>query len=424
MTVSVGPGAHPGDTEASSPPESAAQGDLLSMPSLLWPSPSVATVGRPNARSAGAPVAEFLVIPSAARPRLLVPARPRRAAAAAVRRYSDGVSRFDQVTRRVLSLALGTGIVHRTFRDRVVISGAAGSSATDSIESYLREVLGQDLVVSLAVGPVRANRKPVLQVLSPSGATLGYAKVGHNALTRQLVRDEAMALRTLADARLSTTRVPELLHHGQWRDFEVLVLSALPTGSLRRRSFAPPLRAMREIAAVGHNHETPLGESTYYQRLLAAADELSLTGPGGALHGVLELVAKHADQPLSFGTWHGDWTPWNMSWQRDSVLLWDWERFDDEVPLGFDVLHFRIQSLLRHHGPDNRHAVGPDFAGSADALLRQFGLPAADTSLVTVLYLLSIYLRYASDADGDGGDQLRALAAWVLSQLEEQGRRL
>jgi hypothetical protein len=113
-----------------------------------------------------------------------------------------------------------------------------------------------------------------------------------------------------------------------------------------------------------------------------------------------------------------------MSWQRDEVLLWDWERFDDEVPLGFDVLHFRIQSLLRRHGQDNRHEVGPEFARSADALLREFGLSALDTSLVTTLYLLSIYLRYAGDADGDGGDHLRGLAAWVLSQLEEHGRRL
>jgi hypothetical protein len=400
------------------------RGDLLSAPSLLWPHPAQATICRSDHPADGEQLAEFIVIPNATQPRLLVPASPRRAAAAAVRRYSDGVSRRDQFTRQMLSFALRTGIAHLSVRDRVVITQPAGlPHATESIEDYLSDLLGHKLVVSLGVGPLRANRKPVLQLLAPSGATLGYAKVGHNSLTRQLVRDEADALRQLSAAPLAKTSVPSVLHSGQWRGLEVLVLSALPTGSPRRRRDKPPLQAMHEIAGLDAENVSPLGESAFWSRTLTRLHEVR-PAVDPPLNEVVKQIEKWAETPVRLGAWHGDWTPWNMSWQGDTVLLWDWERFGHDVPVGFDPLHFRIQSLLRAHGPGERTKAGVEFAGQARTLLHDFGVPAEQSQLITVLYLLSIYLRYAGDARGEAGEHLRPLSAWVLSQLVDHGRRL
>ena len=57
------------------------------------------------------------------------------------------------------------------------------------------------MVVSLRIGPPRANRKPVLELLSPGGEVLGFAKVGVTGLTRELVRAEAAALDVLGAGR-------------------------------------------------------------------------------------------------------------------------------------------------------------------------------------------------------------------------------
>ena len=87
--------------------------------------------------------------------------------------------------------------------------------------------------MSVHVGAPRANRKPVLQLLSPDGTTLGFAKLGVNRLTRRLVRAETSALVTLRYLRLSTVDTPRVLHTGRWRGHQVLVQEALPTWERR-----------------------------------------------------------------------------------------------------------------------------------------------------------------------------------------------
>ena len=48
--------------------------------------------------------------------------------------------------------------------------------------------------MSLYLSPARANRKPVLQLLTPQGQAAGFAKIGTNQLTRELVTAEYEAL--------------------------------------------------------------------------------------------------------------------------------------------------------------------------------------------------------------------------------------
>ena len=50
---------------------------------------------------------------------------------------------------------------------------------------------------------------------------------------------------------------------------------------------------------------------------------------------------------VTFGGWHGDWGRWNMGMGDGVLQLWDWERYDPEVPVGFDGLH----SPRRASGP-------------------------------------------------------------------------
>ena len=94
---------------------------------------------------------------------------------------------------------------HGGARDRLLVQVPAG---TPTIESYLSEQLGQDIVVSLYLGSARANRKPILQLLTPEGGTFGYAKIGVNQLTKVLVGAERDALVRLYEADMSGLKVP------------------------------------------------------------------------------------------------------------------------------------------------------------------------------------------------------------------------
>src|SRR3982751_4740885 len=156
---------------------------LTEVLNLLYP-PPCRTDGSP-----GTPIAEYLGVPDARRPRLLVPSTSRRVAAAAVRRYAEPQSRAARLKRDAVVAALRTGAAGVLLRDRIKVTGPF----SQSIDGYLSEALGRELSVSVHIGPARANRKPVLQLIGPEGDTVGFGKLGVGSLPRTLVQAEARA---------------------------------------------------------------------------------------------------------------------------------------------------------------------------------------------------------------------------------------
>ncbi|MER7275402.1 hypothetical protein ABT369_13170 [Dactylosporangium sp. NPDC000244] len=356
---------------------------------------------------------EYLVIPNARKPRLLVPADDRRVAAAAVRRYAEPQSRLARLKRDAVVAALRTGLSGLLLRDRLTLS-----PAEDTIDTYLGRHLGDGLRLSVHIGPARANRKPVLQLLDGDGRTLAFAKLGTSALTRELVRAEAAALSTVGAAGLTQTRVPDALHAGQWGEHEVLVQSALPVWQPRVALTAPRLAgAMLEVARCCGTSHGRLDGSGYWNRLRARLDAVADHAEGAALRTAAERVARAAgDVELHFGSWHGDWSPWNMAAVADGVLVWDWERFTPGVPIGYDGLHHALQ-LGIGRSPSAGQAVNELVAAAPDLLL-PFGVVHRQAVEVTaLLYLIDLATRYVTDRQAEAGARLGVLGSWLLPVL-------
>jgi hypothetical protein len=383
---------------------------------LIWPAPGTAVVR------------EFILVPSAAKPRIALPARAPRAAADVVRKYSQGLGTGEYLSRSVLGRLLGVrpvyAVVSALLRDRLRIVAAA-----ESLEQHLAELLGQDVLLGISVGPSRANRKPVLQVVTPAGKTLAYVKVGISPLTRSLVNGEAEALAAYwgaeADAETGpetgpetcTVRAPRVLHHGDWRDLEILVLEAIRPQhagilSHRKRRAEEPLAAMREFGErLGVTHDRLTGNK-FWRRIAATPDELDDARQAETYAGTVKRVeAEYAGATVEFGCWHGDWTPWNMVWDADRVLLWDFERFSTDVPRGFDLAHYRLQTRLLRGGED-----------AAEQLIALPGWTGAegsnDPALVAAAYLLELARRWALAAQVPEGEPLRRRTQWLFGQLE------
>src|SRR6266496_3268558 len=239
---------------------------------LLWPSPATVTLGGTVPGRTGTPgqrrgqEREFILLLGSSRPRLLIPAAAA-PGAAAVRGYGEPGSAGARLGARALSLTLACGIGGAVLRRRIRVCAPAGA---DTIESFLRVALGADVLVSLYLGPARANRKPVLQLLSPQGQPAGFAKIGTSPLTRALVQAECDALIRLGRAGLSGVTVPEVLHFGEWRGLKVLVLSALPVRQRRRPVNGAALAAaMNSVACVGGLRREPLATGSYWPPLTA-----------------------------------------------------------------------------------------------------------------------------------------------------------
>jgi hypothetical protein len=357
---------------------------------------------------------EFVLIPGVRRVPLMVPA-DRALAAAAVRHYSSPLSPVARLVAHAVSAGLASGLGASVLPTRMRVQAPAG---TPTIETYLRDAVSQEVRVSMFLGPARANRKPVLQVLTPDGKPIGFAKVGVNPLTRDLVRTECAAVARLSRARFDEITVPPMLHYGDWRGLSVLLLSALPAWQ-RRHPVSPVrlARAMQEIACINGVERGPLLDGPYLQHLrdrLAKADE---SPERATLEGVLDVLAGHAGEMVfTYGAWHGDWAPWNMMNAGRRLLVWDWERFATGVPLGFDALHHWLQTEV---GPKRRDpfTAACGCIERAPQLLAPFQIPARQARVTALLYLAELATRYLVDRQAESGSRSGAPGTWLVPAL-------
>jgi hypothetical protein len=403
---------------------------------LLWPPPAVITLdgssrhmphfprtARPGSRNhANGGGGTFILVPGTRRLPLLVPATGR-AAAAAVRHYSTRGSPTVRLAAKGFSLCLAGGLGWVVPWAGVRIDAPPG---TDTIEAFLGDMVAQDIRLSMYLGPARANRKPVLLILTPAGDPVAFAKIGFNQLTCDLVRTERTSLIHLREAGLTQITVPRVLHHDRWRGLDVLVLSALPAG-LRSRPLPPAklTAAMSEVTRVGGLRSEPLGESKYLQCLrdrLAGADD----GPErAALQQALgDIVARAGDTVLTYGAWHGDWAPWNMANTDSGLLVWDWERFACGVPIGFDALHYQLQRQVAPGRRGDPMAAATQCPQRAAPLLAPFGVSAGKARLTAALYLAELATRYLVDRQAKAGARLGAPGDWLIPAVVAEVARL
>jgi hypothetical protein len=356
----------------------------------------------------------YRVLPSLDRPRLLVPAGSPRAAAAVLRYSAEATGRRAVLRRRLLATAFRVGIAGAVLRN-----GVAVREPERGLGSRLSTVLGTRAVLGVRLGPARANRKPVATVLRPDGGLLGYAKVGVNPLTGALVDTEARALARLAGIDLGRVTIPAVLHHGGWNGNPLLVQEPLPVWLPRAvRRVDAERAAMVSVARCLGTRVIPYDGSAYSDRLSAHVRDLDADEDTRRLSAVLDTVTG-AGPVLEFGAWHGDWNGGNSAVLADGrVLVWDWERFDPDVPVGFDAVHLAVQDAITRRGTAPRQAAA-DVLSAAPALLAPFGVTTAAASTVAVLYLVEIAARYLRDRQAEAGAWLGRVAQWLLPAVEE-----
>lgn len=375
---------------------------------------------RPEPMSGGS-WRSFRVLPSRARPRLLVPADLPRAAGPALQRVSASDRRRDVVARRAVAVVATSPLADRLLPT----SARVGPVDARSVEAYLADIAGGEVRLSVQVGAERANAKPVLGVYGVDDQLeVGFCKVGSTALASRLVAREAATLQQLAAAGLRTLDVPPVLHAGRWRGGHIVLLGSV-RGS-RGASRAVPYDAMREVAAVGGVVDVSVEESAW---VASVRDRLPAAGPVHAqwLRAALSaLVDRDGPRRLPHGTWHGDWGPWNMAWAAERPVVWDWERCASGVPVGLDAAHFVGHPPLRRVGElqvalDALAALAePAVAAVLEPWVTTSERAAAARAVVDA-YVLEVACRFAVDAAEVGTAPVEALATWYLQVV---GRRL
>ncbi len=358
-----------------------AASQLTNTVAALWPGGELTTSRRARASHEG-----LLAVPTIRSPRLLLPTR-RAAAAKAVSRYPSALARRHALGRLAASLALRFG-AGRLLSDHVAIVGSGGG-----ITSYLSDVLGRPVVVSLGIGSDRINRKPVLGVFGLDGEPIGYAKIGLSPYTSGLVKAEKRTLAELSKYTWSAINHPRLVHAGSWNDSEVLVMSYLAT-SWRRTGAPHPLPAsvLADLDSVFGGGRMALGLTPLWQRMQTTT----------TTHGSSELSERFraamsratailADKVVDVSAWHGDLTPWNLARNGGACwTIWDWERFETGVPAGLDRYHWMTQTVGRGAGLSGSSVIASlDQVGDRD-------------EAGEIVYLLAMAERFVSGLSATG----------------------
>ncbi len=392
------------------------EGDLLApaLLQMLWPTPCRIEWALHDSGSDNG--VAYVAIPNWASPSVIAPRRPRKVMASLIRGYNTAGHGRTRILAELAALGASTGLTDIAFQDVWIDDTAAGPDT--SISKFLSAALGRQVALSISIGPGRAVQKPVIQVAESDGRTLAFAKVGHNELTRNLVRREAQNLKRVAAALDSAggVEVPEVVVGGSWRDTEVLVQTALPRGRPPRRDQF--LRAMRTVSYLDGISESSITSSAYWSDLCRRIELLPPSRISGTLQSVAAAVRRW-DPPvlLPFGAWHGDMTPWNITALPDAVRIWDWEHFQPNVPVGFDVLHYGIR---RRCGRRSASATQAVLATTSEAHrdLRALGVPVDAAPWTILLYLLEIATRYVEDGEEDKGTELGRLR-WLEPSLRQ-----
>jgi hypothetical protein len=295
------------------------------------------------------------------------------------------------------------GGVQLVNRERVFVdhpAGRAGEPPFPNLEPQLSRILGQPVRVGLMMTrPYRANRKMLLLAVNRHGRVLAYGKVGANPLTRQLLQRESETLQMLGRHPFRRVEIPTVLFDDEVGDVRVFVVSAL-----RPPVFAPAVAkstlhaAMRELAMSTPLVTMPMNQSAWW----ASLEELikstaDTTVRDELLESAAVVDASFGDCPFTFGTWHGDWTRWNMASRRGRILLWDFERSQPQAPFGFDELHFALSGRIEASLADEDAVLTAlrSFPGfSAECA------PARATGTAAMLgaYVLVLAVRAAADA--------------------------
>lgn len=405
----------------------------------LFPDPRVRLTIGPSGGSRGTDtpagwrrVARYAVVPSVDRARFLLPLGGPRVTAAALLAYNALRPRRVRAVRAVLGAVARTGVLELGPLPLPVLTVAVPADVPPAdlvLTAHLGAEIGADLVAGCGVRPPDPNHKPTLQLFDPAGHPRGYAKIGWNDATQDLVRTETAVLRRLPRPAEGSDYplVPGLLTAGEWSGRTVAVIAPLPDGVRGLDPATPPrLDAMLAVARRGGPPapRRPLAGSAFLARLTAEATAAA-SGAGTAMAGgvralaaVRRLGGRYGETLVEFGDWHGDWVPWNLGTHRGRLVAWDWEHSAPDVPVGFDLAHeaFQRALILRARPvPEAVRAVTDHLDRYADRL----GLGERQRCLLVEGYLIEMWLRTWRLARGGGGWN-ESLHPALLDEVEKR----
>jgi len=282
----------------------------------------------------------FAVLPSRQEPRYLLPLGDSRTTLEGFQVYTP--------------YALGAR-VRKSLLAQIVKTGWSGWAMHSlhvgepvGLKALVTNVTGErNPAFAMSLGMPGKYRKLTVQVMRPSGETLGYIKLGLTKPASERVRHEAAVLEDLAELR---PQVPRVLYAGDWQNSYMLFQSPLEGRPGPAELSGMHVEFLEKLAAIRRVDKPGL---QVVEEIGARWNEVTWRCDWRWKQlGTATLAAARRDLErvtVPCGFWHGDFAPWNTRVRDDSLSVFDWESCEDGAPVGWDTFHFSVQvaSLLK-----------------------------------------------------------------------------
>lgn len=216
------------------------------------------------------------------------------------------------------------------------------------VEAFFDEIFPQSYELSFFGGTPSVHQKIVVQISSEK-RLLAYCKISNRTEVAELFDHEVGNLDYLK--KKGVFSVPEVLGRKRIGDFELFCQSSVKTSGKYRTSNklrSCQLNAWKEI-----EEKTKMRlifeETDYFLMLFSLKSKLTKVAEeyrNLLVRNIDRAMKSYQNKEVEFCFYHGDFTPWNMSFVGKKARFFDFEYAKRTYPPYLDLFHFYLQTMF------------------------------------------------------------------------------
>jgi thymidylate kinase len=342
--------------------------------------------------------------------RFLFPWKQRRAL---LNFYSDHNKRNRRI-KQLWSALLSVGVMPPSRMGRVYLY-----SRTEVSEQNIKRETGSEHAAYF-LGTKGPDRTPIAMLLDENKESKGFVKFLLKDTDPRIINKERCAQDMVRSWNLEGLNLPETLHVSEG---EYAIFSDQRTDRMiRNTEMGSTIESFLKRAKSQTERSIQSSNALFWETLEMRWDNMSdLPSSARLLHRMAVKMLRNfpKERSLLFHFAHGDLTPWNC-FQGDQALLFDFEASEIAAPLGYDIMHWFVQSSIFGGGTELRSAKQL----AEQKFIQLFPEHQRDFKLYWQLYLLisiSRQLPHYSNSDLKAWDRQAQLRFWEEALYAEVG---
>lgn len=217
-------------------------------------------------------------------------------------------------------------------------------SLSEELRKLLEHTLGEaGLEFAVFCGTPSARQKITIQV-SKRKRILGYCKITQSEAIYDLFERENKMLSALS--QYGIPNIPKPLYCGQLGKVYIFVQTTYKT---RQSKVVHIWTAQHEyflnLLSQRTRRELSFKATDFYRELVELSDMLDLQPKDdkALFERAISILEVHYASIKEYACFHGDFTPWNMFFEKDLLCVFDFEYAQESFPPGLDKLHYLLQ---------------------------------------------------------------------------------